>query len=65
MLVIVESLLTLDKLFLPKDGMWKGKNKVTHLSEESHGPYIGNMDETTCIQFQSKLRIGEDVVALV
>lgn len=31
MLVIEESLATSNKFFLPQDGMWKRKNKVTHL----------------------------------
>jgi hypothetical protein len=65
MLVTEESLATLDKLSLPHDGMWKGKSKVTHLAEGSHGPYIGNVDEAACSQFQSKPRIGEDAAVLV
>ena len=46
-----ESLATLDKLSLPYDGIWKGKNMVTHLDEGSHGPYVGNMDEVAYNQF--------------
>jgi hypothetical protein len=63
--VTEESLATLDKLFLPHDGMWKGKNKVIHLGEGSHGPYIGNVDEVACSQFQSKPQTGKDVEASV
>jgi hypothetical protein len=40
MSVIEESLATSNKFFLPQDGMWKGKNKVTHLREGLHGPYM-------------------------
>jgi hypothetical protein len=64
-MVICKFWATLDKFSLPQDGMWKRKNKVTPLGEGAYGPYVGNMDEATCSQFQSKPRTGEDTAMLV
>jgi hypothetical protein len=52
-----ESLATSDKLSLPYDGIWKRKNTVIHLDEGSYGPYVGNMDEVACSQFQSNHKL--------
>jgi hypothetical protein len=59
------SLVTLDKLFLFYNGMWKRKNKVIHFGEGSHGSYVGNVDEVACSQFQLEIQIGEDTATLV
>jgi hypothetical protein len=46
-----ESQATSNKLFLPLDGLWKGKEKLTPL---------GYVDEGACSQFLSTLGTGED-----
>jgi hypothetical protein len=40
-----ESLATSDKLSLPLDALWKGKEKLTSLGEGSKGPNASNLDE--------------------
>jgi hypothetical protein len=46
-------LVTLDKLSLPLDALWKGKEKLTFLGEGSKGPYISKLDEAACTEPQS------------
>jgi hypothetical protein len=59
-----ESLATLDKLSLPLDALWKGKEKLTSLDEGSKGPYVSNLDEAACSEPQSNSGIVEDATML-
>ena len=60
MLMTQESLVTLDKLSLPLDALWKGREKLTSLGEGSKGPYVSNLDEVACSETQSNLGTIED-----
>jgi hypothetical protein len=59
-----ESLAILDKLFLPLDALWKGKEKLTSLGEGSKGLYVSNLDEAACSEPQSNPGTAEDVAVL-
>jgi chromosome segregation ATPase len=62
--MIQESLATLDKLSLPLDALWKGKEKLTSLDEGSKGPYVSNLDEAACNEPQSNPGTAEDAAIL-
>jgi hypothetical protein len=64
MLMTQESLVTSDKLSLPLDALWKGKEKLTSLGEGSKGPYVSNLDEAACSEIQSNPRTTEDAAML-
>jgi hypothetical protein len=55
---------TLDKLSLPLDALWKGKEKLTFLGEGSKGPYISKLDEAACSKPQFNPGTIEDAVVL-
>jgi hypothetical protein len=55
-----ESLATSDKLSLPLDALWKGKEKLTSLDEGSNSPNTRNLDEAACGEPQSNPAIGEE-----
>jgi hypothetical protein len=59
-----ESLATSDKLFLPLDALWKGKEKLTSLGEGSKGPNASNLGEAVCSEPQSNLATIEDAAVL-
>jgi hypothetical protein len=59
-----ESLATLDKLSLPLDALWKGKEKLTSLGKGSKGPYVRNLDEVACSEPQSNPGTVEDAAVL-
>jgi hypothetical protein len=59
-----ESLATLDKLSLPLDALWKGKEELTSLGEGSKGPNASNLDEAACSEPQSKPATVEDAAVL-
>jgi hypothetical protein len=54
----------LDKLSLPLDALWKGKEKLTSLGEGSKGLYVSNLDEAACSEPQSNSGTAEDVAVL-
>jgi hypothetical protein len=57
-------LATSDKLSLPLDALWKGKEKLTSLGEGSKGPNASNLDEAACSEPQSNPTTEEDAVVL-
>jgi hypothetical protein len=59
-----ESLATSDKLSLPLDALWKGKEKLTSLDEGLKGPNASNLDEAACSEPQSNPAIVEDAAML-
>jgi predicted nuclease with TOPRIM domain len=59
-----ESLVTLDKLSLPLDALWKGKEKLTSLGEGSKGPNASNLDEAVYSESQSNPTTVEDATVL-
>jgi hypothetical protein len=59
-----ESLATLDKLSLPLDALWKGKEKLTSLGEGSEGPYVSNLDEAAYSKLQSNPGTAEVAAVL-
>ena len=56
--------MTLDKLSLPLDALWKRKEKLTSLSEGSKGLYVSNLDEAARSKLQSNLGTVENVAIL-
>ena len=59
-----ESLATLDKLFLPLDALWKGKEKLTSLDEGSKGLNTSSLDEIAYSEPQSNLATIENAAIL-
>jgi hypothetical protein len=59
-----ESMATLDKLSLPLDALWKGKEKLTSLGEGSKRPYVCNLDKAACSKPHSDLGTTKDTAAL-
>jgi hypothetical protein len=57
-------LTTSDKLSLPLDALWKGKEKLTSLGEGSKGLNASNLDEAACSEPQSNPTIVEDATVL-
>jgi hypothetical protein len=54
----------LDKLSLPLDALWKGKEKLTSLGEGSKGLNTSNLGEATCSEPQSNPAIVENVAVV-
>jgi hypothetical protein len=59
-----ESLATSDKLSLPLDALWKGKEKLTSLGERSNGLNTRNLGEAACGEPQSNLATIEDAAVV-
>jgi hypothetical protein len=59
-----ESLATSDKLSLPPDALWKGKEKLTSLGEGSNGPNTRNLGEAACGEPQSNSATVEDAAVV-
>jgi hypothetical protein len=59
-----ESLATSDKLSLPLDALWKGKEKLTSLGEGSNGPNTRNLGEAACGEPQSNPATVEDAAVV-
>jgi hypothetical protein len=59
-----ESLATSDKLSLPLDALWKGKEKLISLGEGSKGPNASSLDEAACSEPQPNPATVEDAAVL-
>ena len=59
-----ESLATSDKLSLPFDALWKGKEKLTSLDEGTKGPNASNLDEAPHSEPQSNPTTVRDAAVL-
>jgi hypothetical protein len=59
-----ESLATSDKLSLPLDALWKGKEKLTSLGEGFNGPNTRNLGEAAYGEPQSNPATVEDVAVV-
>jgi hypothetical protein len=64
MFMTQDSLETSDKLSLPLDALWKGKEKLTSLGEGSKGPNASNLDGAACNEPQSNPATVEDAAVL-
>jgi hypothetical protein len=59
-----ESLATSDKLSLPLDALWIGKEKLISLGEGSKGPNTSNLGEAACSEPKSNPATVEDAAVV-